>query len=67
MITPLEITAKFVEVYKSFIVIEGKPTNSEVNQIFEALLRILYHIEYNKSNAVHNLIGTIQDDKPYTT
>ena len=67
MTTLSEITAKFVEVYDTFIVIEGKPTDSDVNQVFEALSRILYPIEYNKTDAVHNLIGIIQDDEPYTT
>ena len=67
MTTPSEITAKFVEVYKAFIVIEGKPTDSDVNWVFKALSRILYPIEYNKTDAVHNLIGIIQDDETHTT
>ena len=67
MTTPLEITAKFVEVYDVFIVIEGQPTDSDVNRVFEALSHILYPIEYDKTDAVHNLIGIIQDDGIYTT
>ena len=45
MKNPSEITAKFVEASDAFIVIEGEPTNSDVNQVFGALSRILYLIE----------------------
>ena len=37
MTTPSEITTKFVEAYDTFIVIKGQPTNSDFNQVFEAL------------------------------
>ena len=67
MTKPSEITVKFVEAYEAFIVIEGQPTDSDVNRVFEALSRILYPIEYDETDAVHNLIGIMQDDKPYTT
>ena len=67
MTTPSEITANFVEAYEAFIVIEGQPTDLDVNWIFEALSRIRYPIKYNETDAVHNLIGIIQDDKTYTT
>ena len=62
MTTPSEITAKSVEAYDSFIVIEGQPTDSDVNRVFEDLSRILYPIEYDETDAVHKLIGIIQDD-----
>ena len=65
--TPSEITEKFVEASDAFIVIEGQPTKSDVNQVFEALSRILYPIKYDEPDAVHNLIGIIQDDEPYKT
>ena len=65
--TPSDIRAKFVEASDAFIVIEGQPTNSDVNRVFEALSRILYPIEYNETDAVHNLIGIIQYDEPYKT
>ena len=67
MTTPSEITANFMEAYEDFIAIEGQPTDSYANRVFEALSRILYPIEYDETDAVHNLIGIIQDDKPYTT
>ena len=67
MTTPSEITKKFVEAYEAFIIIEGQPTDSDVNRVFEALLCILYPIEYNETDEVHHLIGIIQDDEPYTT
>ena len=67
MTTPLEITAKFVEASDAFIVIEGQPTKLDVNQVFEILSHILYPIEYDETDAVHNLIGIIQDDEPYKT
>ena len=65
MTTPSEITAKIVEAYDALIVIEGQPTDSDVNRFFEALYHILYPIEYNETDAVHNLIGIIQYDKHY--
>ena len=67
MTTLSERTEKFVEASDAFIVIEGQPTDSDVNQIFEALSRILYPVEYDEADEVHNLIGIIQDDKPYKT
>ena len=67
MTTPSEITAKFLEAYDAFIIIEGQPTDSDVNRVFDALSRILYPIEYNETDAVQNLICIIQDDNPYTT
>ena len=56
-----------MDAYDSFSVIEGQPTNSGVNRVFKDLSRILYPIEYNETDAVHNLICIIQDDEPYTT
>ena len=67
MTTPSEITKKFVEAYEAFIIIEGQPTDSDVNRVFEALLCILYPIKYNETNVVHHLIGIIQDDEQYMT
>ena len=67
MTMPSEITEKFVESSDAFILIEGQPTNSNVNRVFEALSRILYPIEYDETDTVHNLIVIIQDDKPYKT
>ena len=67
MTTPSEITANFVEAYDAFIVIEGHPTDSDVNRVFEALSCILYPIKYDETDAVHNLIRIIQDGKPYMT
>ena len=67
MMTPSEITAKFVEASDAFIVIEGQHTDSDVNRVFKALSHILYPTEYNETDAVHNLIGIIQDDDPYKT
>ena len=67
MTTLLEITARFMEAFDAFIAIKTQSTNSDVNQVFEALSRILYPIRYNETDAVHNLIGIIQDDEPYKT
>ena len=67
MTTPSEITAKFVEASDACIVIEGQPTDSDVNRVFKALSRILYPIEYDETDVVHNLIGIIQYDEPYKT
>ena len=67
MTTPLEITANFMEAPNAFIAIKSRPTNSDVNQVFEDLSRILYPIKYDETNAVHNLIRIVQDDKPYKT
>ena len=55
-----------MEAYDAFIVIEGQSTDSDVNRVFETPSRILYPIEYNETDAVHKLIGIIQDDEPYT-
>ena len=67
MKTPSKITAKFVEASDAFTVIEGKPTDTDVNRVFESLSYILYPTEYDETDAVHNLIGIIQDDDPYKT
>ena len=67
MTTPSDTTEKFVEAYNAFILIEGQPTDSDVNQVFKALSRILYPIKCDETDALHNLISIIQDDKPYTT
>ena len=67
MTTLLEITVRFMEASDAFIAIKSQSTNSDVNRVFEALSRILYTIKCNETNAVHNLIGIIQDDKPYKT
>ena len=67
MMTPWEITANIMEVSNAFIVIEGQPTDSGINQVFETLSQILYPIEYDETNAVHNLVRIIQDDKTYKT
>ena len=67
MTMPSEITVKFVEEYNTFVLIEGQPIDSDMNRVFEALSRILYPVKYNETDAVHKLIGIIQDDEPYTT
>ena len=67
MMRPSEITEKFVEASNDFILIEGQPTDSDVNWVFETLSQILYPIEYDETDAVHNPIGIIQYDKPYKT
>ena len=56
-----------MEASDAFITIESQTTNSDVNRVFEALSRILYPIKYDETDAVHNLIGIIQDDEPYQT
>ena len=56
-----------MEVSNAFIVIKGQPTDSGINQVFETLSQILYPIDYDETNAVHNLVRIIQDDKTYKT
>ena len=67
MTTPSKIAEKFVEAYDAFIAIKRQPTDSDINWVFEALSSILYPIEYDENNELHNLIGIIQDEEPYTT
>ena len=64
---PSEIMALFVEASNAFIVIEGQPIKSDINQVFNALSHFLYPIEYDQTDAVHNLIDIIQDKNPYKT
>ena len=67
MTKPSVIMETFVEAYDAFILIEGHPTNSDVNKVFEALSHFLCPIKYGQTDAVHNLIGIIQDDDTHKT
>ena len=66
MTKPSVIMENFVEAYDAFILIEGHPTNSDVNKVFEALSHFLCPIKYGQTDAVHNLFGIIKNDEPYT-
>ena len=65
MTTSSEITAKFLEVFEAFKIIENQPTDLVVNRIFKVLSRILYVIECDEENAEHKIIGLIKDEQDY--
>ena len=64
--TPKEIVAKFAKVLKKFEPINGQPSDIDLMQIREAVVPLLLQLPYNKTGAVHNLIGLICPEAAYT-
>ena len=55
--TPEEIVAKFAHTLDNFEPIDGKPSNTDLTRLREAVAPLLMQIPYDETGAVHNLIG----------
>ena len=59
--------AKFANSIEQFEPIDRKPSDTNLTRIQEAMAPLLLQILYNKTVAVHNLIGFIRQEAVYTT
>ena len=57
--------AKFAHSLDNFEPIFGQPSDSDLTRLREAIPPLLLQIPYNKTGAVHNLIGLIQPEAAY--
>ena len=63
--TPEEIVAKFAHSLYNFEPIDGQPSDSDLTRLQEAVAPLLLQIPYDKTGAVHNLIGLIRPEAAY--
>ena len=56
----------FANSLDQFDPIDGKPSNTDLRLIREVVAPIVLQIPYNKTGAVHNLIGLIHTEVAYT-
>ena len=63
--TPKEIVAKSAHSLDNFEPIDRKPSKSNPTRIREAVAPLLLHILYEKTGAIHNLIGLIRPEAAY--
>ena len=65
--TPEEIVAKFSHSLNNFEPIDGKPSDTDLTRLQEAVAPLLLQIQHDKTGAVHNLIGLIRPEAAYVT
>ena len=58
--TPEEIMEKFMHTLDKFDLITGKPSDTDLTRLREAVAPLLLQILYDKTGTVHNLIGLIR-------
>ena len=63
--TPKEIVAKFAHSLDNFKPLDGKPSDSDLTRIREAVTPLLLQILYDETGSVHNLIGLIWPEAAY--
>ena len=63
--TPKEIVAKFANLLEKFEPISGQPSDTDITRIREVVETLLLQIPYDKTGAVHNLIGLIWTEAEY--
>ena len=63
--TPEDIVAKFAHSLNNFEPIGGQPSDSDLTRLREAVAPLLLQISYDKTGAVHNLIGLICPEAAY--
>ena len=63
--TPEDVVAKFAHSLDNFYPIDGKPSDSELTRLQEAVAPLLLQIPYDETGAVHNLIGLIRMEAAY--
>ena len=64
---PEEIVAKFSHSLDQFEPIARQPFDTDLTRIREVVAPLLLQIMYDETGAVHNLIGLIRPEAPYTT
>ena len=64
--TPEVFVAKFSNSLKKFEPIYGQPSETDLTRIREVVASLLFQIPYDKTGAVHNLIGLIWPEAAYT-
>ena len=62
---PEETVAKFAHSLNNFEMIDGQLSDSDLTRIQEAVAPLLLHIPYEKTGAVHNLIGLFWPEAAY--
>ena len=62
---PEEIVVKFAHVLDNFEPIDIQPSNNVLTRLQEAIAPLLLQIMYDKTGAVHNLIGLIRPETAY--
>ena len=62
---PEEIVAKFAHSLNHFEPIVGQPSKSNLTTLLEAVTPLLLQIMYDKTGAVHNIIGLIRTEAAY--
>ena len=63
--TPEEIVAKFAHSIDHFDPIVGKPSDSDLTRLQEAVAPLLLQIPYDEMGAFHNLISLIRPEAAY--
>ena len=63
--TPEKIVTKSAHALDNFEPIDGQPFDTNLTRLWEAVAPILLQIPYDKTGAVHNLIGLIQPETAY--
>ena len=63
--TPKKILKKFAHSLDNFKPIDGQPSDSDLTRLQEAVAPLLLQIPYDKTGAVHNLIGLIRPEATY--
>ena len=64
---PEEIVEKFANSLEYFEPIDGQPSDTNLTRIWEFVALLLLQILYEKTGAMHNLIGLICPEAAYTT
>ena len=62
---PEEIVSKFAHSFNNFDPIDGKPSDTDLTRLQEAIAPLLLQIPYVETGAVHNLIGLIRPEAAY--
>ena len=62
-----EIVTKFTNSIDQFKPINGQPSDTDLTKIGVVVAPLLLHRLYDKTGAVHNLIGLIRPEEAYTT
>ena len=63
--TPGEIVDKFAHSLDNFELIDGQPSDSDLTRLRESIAPLLPQIPYDKTGAVHNLLGLIRLEAAY--
>ena len=66
MASHTDVVTAFVVALADVPVDHNRPDNAYVQNAFNTIATILYSLEYNTVNGVHNLMGIIEDAAAYT-